>query len=142
MSEESESAPHDEGQESVKSNSALAAAFWRVLLFGILGGLLVFAYIRNQDINAINQGIETYNAWQDAIEAADAEHDDVYKDDLAQFVNGNPTVNWDKNPGRQGIVSIETYTWKGQYKEYSIEVHYGLPKKNPSVIRLIEIREE
>ena len=143
MSEEYEPEESTEKTADVAENkSGSATLIMRIVLFGILGGLLVYAIIRNQDTTAVNQGIETYNAWQKAIEEADANNEDIYRNDLAQFVKGNPKKYWDKDPDNLGVVSIETYTWEGRYQKFEVEILFGLPEDNPVVVRLEAIEEE
>ncbi|HEY0983373.1 hypothetical protein [Schlesneria sp.] len=125
---------------SKDTKAANSAVVWTVRgLVAVTAVVLLFlAWQENQVKQAFSS---TNEAWQAALRSS-GENTDLTKSQLKAIpAKGNPLVTSDKaGTNTVGAVDVETFTWKGRLRSYSVKVHYGLGQ-DPSV-ELIEVVEK
>jgi hypothetical protein len=120
--------PHERRKKS-KPDTRVRDWIIRGVVFGILGLLLILALL---DFQAKQAATSTAEAWKAAIRAQ-GEHEDLTKSAFEKVpVRGRPTVvSGDAGPNSFAARTLNTFTWKGTFRTYTVKVYFGLGNDPP-----------
>jgi hypothetical protein len=113
-----------------KKTSSPAVLVTRIVVFGVLALLLVFAGL---DYRAKKSAQATADAFRKAIQDGGDEY--VRKSLLKTLIQGSPVVSSvdpKSTTDMQLSVAVEAYVWKGILRNYAVRVGYG-PGDDPPV---------
>jgi hypothetical protein len=132
-------------QQNLKKNSKAKpsinpAVVWgvRVAVSVVAAVLLTFAWLEFQVKQAFSS---TINAWQMALRSK-SENADLTKTEFSKIpLRGNPTVTSDKAGSNSfAAITVDTFTWKGRMRTYSVKVYFGLGNDPP--VEQVEVVEK
>ena len=109
----------------------------RIAVWGTLAVAAVLVLIEYQQKNAAEA---TVTALRDATTVSDNDTVDreLRLSQVGKLIRGNPKkVSQERPRGMQGPPLVDTYTWTGLFRTYQVEITYGLPKDDPSVLNVL-----
>jgi cytoskeletal protein RodZ len=112
-----------------KSGRPIAKWIVSGVVFAVLGILVVLAL---QDFQAKQAASSTAEAWRNALRSK-AENADLTRSEFSKVpVNGSPAITSEKaGPNNMAAVSVDSFTWKGTFRTYTVKVHFGLGADAP-----------
>lgn len=112
--------PGNANSESTKSRSA-------VLRFVVYGSLAAAALLVYLERDARQEAVATGDAWRNVIEQKDRKSErNLRQSELAGYIVGKPSVTRsDPTKSSSEARVLETYTWSGPFRDYSVVVYLG-----------------
>lgn len=105
-------------QKAAPSSAGNPAVTWtiRIVVFGVLIGLLIVAYLQFSAKRA-------FEGSQDAVIAAFEESNNTFKiDDAKKLLTGDP----ERTEGKSDkIFKTDIFTWSGPFSEYKLRIKYA-----------------
>lgn len=136
------SEPRQNSKNKSGANSATAAnlaVVWAVRVAVAVVAVVALS-LAWQEFQVKQAFSSTNEAWQSALRSK-GENADLTKSEFSKIpVTGSPTVTTGKaGPNSFAAVNVDTFTWSGRLRSYTVKVYFGLGNDPP--VEQIEVVE-